>query len=80
MTQEYKFGDAIPAQDGKQWSDDPKVYALIAENEALRRDAERYRWLRGMLYDDQIIAATGRVLHSETLDASIDAAMQEQPR
>ena len=36
MTQEYKFGDAIPAKDGKRWSDDPEVYALIAENERLR--------------------------------------------
>ena len=36
MNEEYKFGDAIPAQDGKRWSDDPKVYAMIVENERLR--------------------------------------------
>jgi hypothetical protein len=36
MTQEYKFGEAIPAKEGKLWSGDPKVYALIVENERLR--------------------------------------------
>lgn len=46
-----------------------------------RRDAERYRWLRGMIYDDQIIVAADRMLHGEALDAAVDAAMrQEQPR
>ena len=47
----------------------------------LRRDAERYRWLRGMIYDDRIIVAADRMLHGEALDAAVDAAMrQEQPR
>ena len=36
MTQEYKFGDAIEKQEGKRWSSDPEVYALIVENERLR--------------------------------------------
>ena len=36
MNEEYKFGEAIPAKDGKRWSDDPEVYALIVENERLR--------------------------------------------
>lgn len=36
MNEEYKFGEAIPAKDGKRWSDDPEVYSLIVENERLR--------------------------------------------
>lgn len=43
------------------------VAHLKAENEALRRDAERYRWLR-----DNAAGFSGR-----TLDAAIDAAMKE---
>lgn len=36
MNQEYKFGDAIEKIEGKRWSKDPEVYALIVENERLR--------------------------------------------
>ena len=54
---------------------------LHEENERLRRDADRYRWLRDMIYDDRIIVAADRMLHGEALDAAVDAAMrQEQPR
>lgn len=47
-----------------------------AELEALQRDAERYRWLRGMIYDDRVIVEADRMLHGEALDAAIDAAMK----
>lgn len=50
------------------------------EIEKLRKDAERYRWLRAYLpsndlqYDDALVAAkTG-----EELDAAIDAAIQKE--
>jgi hypothetical protein len=46
---------------------DMEIATLREENEALRRDAERYRWLR-----DNAAGFSGR-----TLDAAIDAAMQE---
>ena len=80
MNEEYKFGEAIPAKDGKRWSDDPEVYALIVENERLRRDAKRYRWLRDMIYDDRVIVSADRMLNGEALDVAVDAALQEQPR
>lgn len=38
-------------------------------------DALRYRWLRGMIFDDRIIVASDRMLHGDKLDAAIDAAM-----
>ena len=53
---------------------------LHEENERLRRDADRYRWLRDMIYDDRIIVAADRMLHGEALDVAVDAALQEQPR
>ena len=55
--------------------------ALVAENERLRRDAERYRWLAKYLvsddesHDDAIVAATTVA----ELDCVIDAAMKETP-
>ena len=49
----------------------------VGDAEALRRDAERYRWLRGMIYDDRIIVSADTMLYGEALDAAIDAAMQE---
>ena len=53
---------------------------LHEENERLRRDADRYRWLRDMIYDDRIIVAADRMLNGEALDVAVDAALQEQPR
>ena len=52
---------------------------LHEENERLRRDADRYRWLRDMIYDDRIIVAADRMLNGEALDVAVDAALQEQP-
>jgi len=55
--------------------------ALVAENERLRRDAERYRWLAKYLvsddesHDDAIVAATTVA----ELDYVIDAAMKGTP-
>jgi hypothetical protein len=43
------------------------------------RDAERYRWLRQMIYDERIIAAPNpqaSMLHGERLDQALDAAIQ----
>ena len=48
---------------------------LRAENEALRNDAERYRWLRhGNAYFPEAEMIRG----GEELDAAIDAAMKGQ--
>ncbi len=55
--------------------------ALVAENERLRRDAERYRWLAKYLvsddesHDDAIVAATTVA----ELDYVTDAAMKGTP-
>lgn len=62
-----------------------EVARLRAEVEANRVDAERYRWLRNRANDSYrsapMVAAnpmdreTTRLIHSEELDAAIDAAM-----
>lgn len=58
---------------------------LVAENEALRKDAERYRWLRSR--DLETISQGGvfagitpqnMVLNEETLDQAVDAAMAKE--
>ena len=55
--------------------------ALVTENERLRRDAERYRWLAKYLvsddesHDDALVAATTVA----GLDYVIDAAMKGTP-
>ena len=55
--------------------------ALVAENERLRKDAERYRWLAEYLvsddesHDDAIVAATTVA----ELDYVTDAAMKGTP-
>lgn len=56
------------------------VLALIAETEALRKDAERYRWLRDGVRNDCETDLVCRQ-HGGMLDRSIDAAMGngEQP-
>ena len=44
----------------------------VTDAEALRRDAERYRWLRVTVYD----VSDDRMLRAEELDNAIDAAME----
>lgn len=62
------------------------VKALIAENEALRKDAERYRWLRDksesihQFYLSTPIWFTGVKFSKENVDSTIDAAMHEEPQ
>lgn len=62
------------------------VLALIAENEALRKDAERYRWLRkgqragleyveGLCIDQWREDGIGEQVTLEEADAAIDAAI-----
>lgn len=62
-----------------------QVEKLEAENEALRKDAERYRWLRSR--DLETISQGGvfagitpqnMVLNEETLDQAVDAAMTKE--
>jgi len=52
---------------------------LERENEALRKDAERYRWLRQMdrcqPWNDLLMRPITR---TEDIDAAIDAAIKEQ--
>lgn len=62
-----------------------RIAALEAENEALRKDAERYRWLRDGDADaatkDFPIAkgcVTNNSLWDHKLDAAIDAARKAQ--
>lgn len=53
-----------------------EILALRAERDALRRDAERYRWLRDVDAQTQWhhVDWTG---DPEDIDAAIDAAMKE---
>jgi hypothetical protein len=61
--------------------DEAELATVKAENEKLRRDAERYRWLRSAEpWDDPIT----RLQHfrgycSDALDMAIDAALGSQP-
>ena len=69
-----------------------EVLELIAENEALRADAERYRWLRDPDHceedfldgpaDNIVVGSCGGedILWSEQLDAAVDAAMSKEPK
>jgi hypothetical protein len=58
----------------------PSYDALTAENAALRKDAERYRWLRtqhaNIMLGPVHVAGIG-ALTSTGLDAAIDAAMEQ---
>jgi len=63
------------------------ILDLIAENQSLRTDAERYRWLRSR--DLETIAQGGvfagmtpqnMVLNEETLDEAVDAAIAQEAR
>jgi regulator of replication initiation timing len=49
--------------------------ALRLENEALRKDAERYRWLR---QDDVVQYEISTKCSEEKMDAAIDAAMSKE--
>jgi hypothetical protein len=53
--------------------------ALAAERDALRKDAERYRWLRDKKHPS--LGLTRLVLNDTPhgIDAAIDAAMGEKP-
>lgn len=47
--------------------------------EAAREDAERYRWLRQMIYDERIITAPDNqaaMLYGDKLDAAVDSARE----
>lgn len=57
-----------------------------AQIERLRKDAERYRWLRHGDNDEAVVRMSGNkrnnypfLLRNEELDAVIDAKMKEQP-
>lgn len=55
-----------------------RVLALIAENESLRKDAQRYRWLCSQGWFDNALESYGglEILDCDDyIDASIDAAM-----
>lgn len=59
--------------------------AVVAERDALRRDAERYRWLRAQYrlmsphMNSQHVwtPSTKAILRGESVDAAIDAAMAD---
>jgi hypothetical protein len=66
---------------------DARLAELERENEALRKDAERYRWLRSRDLDTidkggVFAGMTPRniVLNEEHLDTAIDAALKEQSK
>lgn len=63
-----------------------EIDRLQTENEALRKDAERYRWLRDksesvhQFYLSTPIWFTGVKFSKENVDSTIDGAMIEEPR
>lgn len=63
-----------------------EIDRLQAENEALRKDADRYRWLRDesesvhQFYLSTPIWFTGVKFSKENVDSTIDAAMREEPQ
>lgn len=65
------------------WMDDVHAMAdmlrqLLAENDALREDAERYRWLRDEhIGDDPESINLDRAPGQRGLDAAIDAARKK---
>jgi hypothetical protein len=59
--------------------------AMTAERDALRKDAERYRWLRDSSNWSEdgicpIVASGEDTIYGEHLDQSIDAAMTKEPK
>ena len=79
---EWDWGDGM-----NEAADGPYVLAsdydaLAAERDALRRDAERYRWLRDSAGNDimeKLMAECSPPRWDELVDAAIDAAMGERP-
>lgn len=72
--------DGISTRDATVKVLDEQVDQLKAENEALREDARRHRWLRDScgLVEYKAIAGSigpGMLPSGEALDAAIDAAM-----
>lgn len=67
------------ACDCREWEHACQVERLEAEIEALRRDAERYRWLRGNSeMEDEELLARFHIFNGcdpDSLDGDIDAAM-----
>lgn len=67
-----------------RWNMRKPMEALVAENEALRKDAERYRWLRDssesvhQFYLSTPIWFTGVKFSKENVDSTIDAAMGKE--
>lgn len=54
------------------------VMSLISENESLRRDADRYRWLKSMHWFEVSLSAYGDVFRDDgDLDSAIDSAMSK---
>lgn len=52
------------------------VMGLISENESLKMDADRYRWLKSMHWFEVSLSAYGDVFRDDgDIDAAIDAAM-----
>ncbi|EOB7987715.1 TPA: hypothetical protein ACNRRD_001897 [Pseudomonas aeruginosa] len=53
-----------------------EIDRLKAENEALRKDAERYRWLRGASHFDTPQHKAFCKTYGDALDCEIDAALE----
>ena len=68
----------------EQYSGVPSIAALLAERAELKRDAERYRWLRDRIENkgDMVIAKCSEwsieSWSGDDPDAAIDAAMQSE--
>ena len=65
--------------DGEPKKAAAELRRLHAENEALRADAERYRWLRQYNTVKHPKVTEAFFLGDGHLDAAIDAAMKGQP-
>lgn len=73
----YGIGNEFGAAEAFYRAANPAaVLALIAEVEALRKDAERYRWLRNPS-DGVVVRDRQSHLRGEYMDIRIDAAMSE---
>jgi hypothetical protein len=78
-----KFGSprAYESEHGR-WMKRADYDALLAERDALAKDAERYRWLRNpdqdvaLVLDKMVSSGVYEYRAGDELDAAIDAAMQ----
>jgi hypothetical protein len=64
---------------------DAEIAALTAERDALRKDAERYRWLRDSSNWSEdglcpIVANGEDTIYGKYLDRSIDERMTKEPK